>query len=339
MVTLADVAQRAGVSQATASRVINAAPYSVAESLRERVLAAVAELDYVPNAHAQALARSNSATVGVIVHDVSDPYFSEITRGLQRVAIEHGRLAIICNSYREPEREVAYVELLRAQRVEAIVLAGSGYRDVVATRALDAKLSLFAQQGGRVAVIGRHELSGDAVMPDNEGGAFALASMLFADGHVDVGVVGGPRELTTTQDRLNGVRRAVRKYKRRLPAERIVDGRFTRDGAAAAAVQLLERHPGLTALMALNDAMAVGVLAALRGRGVRVPEDVSVAGFDDMPIAADVTPALTTVRLPMVDMGARALVLALDRTSTGTRIEQVPVEVVRRASTGPPRRD
>lgn len=339
MVTLADVARHARVSPATASRVINATPYSVAESLRERVLAAVAELDYVPNAHAQALARSDSATVGVIVHDVSDPYFSEITRGLQRVATEHGRLAIICNSYREPEREVAYVELLRAQRVEAIVLAGSGYRDEAVTRALDGKLTLYAQQGGRVAVIGRHELSGNAVMPDNEGGAFALASMLFADGHVDVGVVGGPRELTTIQDRLNGIRRAVRKHKRRLPADRIVDGRFTREGAATAGAALLDRHPQLTALLVLNDAMAVAVLAALRERGVRVPQDVSVAGFDDMPIAQDVTPSLTTVRIPMVEMGARALTLALDRSAAGTRTESVPTEIVLRESTGPPRRD
>ena len=114
MATLADVARRAGVSPATASRIINGSTKPVTDALRERVLAAVADLQYVPNAHAQLLARSHRSAVGVIVHDVSDPYFAEITRGLQRVATENGRLVIICNSYRDPDRELEYVELLRA---------------------------------------------------------------------------------------------------------------------------------------------------------------------------------------------------------------------------------
>ena len=127
--TLADVARRAGVSSATASRVINGSAKPVDEELRARVLKAVEELRYVPNAHARMLARAERGAVGVIVHDVSDPYFAEITRGLQRVAIERGTLLVICNSYRDPVREREYVELLSAQRVAAIVLAGSGYHD------------------------------------------------------------------------------------------------------------------------------------------------------------------------------------------------------------------
>src|ERR1700754_2208007 len=109
MATLADVARRAGVSAATVSRIVDGSPKIVSAERRERVLRAVRELQYVPNAHAQLLARSPRTTVGVIVHDVSDPYFAEITRGLQRVATEHGRLLIICNSYRNPERELEYV--------------------------------------------------------------------------------------------------------------------------------------------------------------------------------------------------------------------------------------
>src|SRR3954464_8595959 len=129
MATLADVARLAGVSTATASRIINGSPKPVAEALRERALAAVAELQYVPTARAQMLARANRSAVGVIVHDVSDPYFAEITRGLQRVATEHGRLVIICNTYRNPDRELEYIELLHAHQVAAIILAGSGYLD------------------------------------------------------------------------------------------------------------------------------------------------------------------------------------------------------------------
>src|SRR6184192_4002816 len=163
MATLADVARLAGVSQATASRIVNGSAKLVTEELRTRVLRAVAELQYVPNAHAQQLARARRSAVGIIVHDVSDPYFAEITRGLQRVATAHGRLCIICNSYRDPDRELAYVDLLRGQQVAAIVLTGSGYHDVRFTRELNAKLKAYERTGGRVAVIGRHKHAGDAV--------------------------------------------------------------------------------------------------------------------------------------------------------------------------------
>src|SRR3954464_5916435 len=179
MATLADVARHAGVSTATASRIINGSPKPVADTLRQRVLAAVEELKYVPNAHAQMLARSHRIAVGVIVHDVSDPYFAEITRGLQRVATEHGRLLVICNSYRDPSRELEYVELLRAQQVAAIVLAGSGYHDAAFTKELNGKLRAYQQSGGHVSVIGRHEHVGDAVLPANEAGGRLAGAELF----------------------------------------------------------------------------------------------------------------------------------------------------------------
>src|SRR3954464_2314155 len=179
MATLADVARHAGVSTATASRIINGSPKPVADTLRQRVLAAVEELKYVPNAHAQMLARSHRNAVGVIVHDVSDPYFAEITRGLQRVATADGRLVIICNSFREPDRELAYIDLLHAHQVAAIVIAGSGYLDAETASRRDDRLRAFEATGGRIAVIGRHEHTGDAVMPDNEAGGFLAASHLF----------------------------------------------------------------------------------------------------------------------------------------------------------------
>lgn len=337
MATLADVARRAGVSTATASRVINGTPYTVADELRQRVLHAVEELQYVPNAHAQMLARSQRLTVGIIVHDVSDPYFAEITRGLQRVATDHGRLVIICNSYREPDRELAYIELLRAQQVGAVILAGSGYLSEEVTGALNAKLSAYAGDGGRVVVIGRHEMAGDAVMPANEEGGYAITAELLELGHVRIGVIGGPPTLTTTADRLAGVRRAAAERGHNLPGERSVEGDFSRDGGEAAAAELLDRHPDVTAILALNDEMAVGALATLRSRGIAVPGDVSVAGFDDMPIARYVTPPLTTVNLPLVEMGALAMRMAFQPAGTTPRVEPIPAHVVRRDSTAPHR--
>jgi LacI family transcriptional regulator len=338
MATLADVAKRAGVSPATASRIINGSPKPVTEALRDRVLAAVEELQYVPNAHAQSLARAQRSAVGVIVHNVSDPYFAEITSGLWRVATEHGRLVIICNTYRDPQRELEYVELLRAHQVAAIILTGSGYHDPAFTKALNAKLQVYENSGGRVAVIGRHEHAGDAVMPANEMGGYLLGKELYRLGHRRIVVVAGPKQLTTTTDRIAGLRRAAKEFGRQLPVRRIAYGNFDRDSGAAAAAELLAADPELTAIAALNDSMAIGALAMLRFRGIAVPGQVSVIGFDDMPIARDVTPALTTVRLPLADIGARAMILALDPVAerTGPRVEEVPAELVRRDSTAPP---
>ncbi|MCI4065765.1 LacI family transcriptional regulator [Micromonospora sp. R77] len=332
MATLADVARRAGVSPATASRVINGSSKPVAGELRERVLRAVADLRYVPNAHAQLLARPQRSVVGVVVHDVSDPYFAELTRGLQRVATEHGRLAIICNSYRDPERELEYVDLLRAQQVAAIVLAGSGYHDDEVNALLDERLAAYAATGGRVAVIGWHKHRGDAVLPANQEGARLLGAELRRLGHRRVGVVAGPVALTTTTDRVAGLYEGLAEP---LPMERIHYADFTRDGGARATAELLDAVPGLTAIVALNDSMAVGALAVLKERGIRVPEQMSLVGFDDMPIAADVTPALTTVRLPLAELGARAMSLALEPAADRDRAETLPAELVRRDSLGP----
>jgi LacI family transcriptional regulator len=338
MATLADVARRAGVSPATASRIINGSPKPVTEALRARVLAAVEELQYVPNAHAQQLARNHRSAVGVIVHDVSDPYFSEITRGLQRVATEHGRLVIVCNTYRDPGKELEYVELLRAHQAAAIILAGSGYHDEEFTRTLDAKLRVYQATGGQVAVIGRHGHSGHAVIPANEAGGELIGTELFGLGHTRIGVIAGPCHLTTTSDRLNGLRRAALRHGRTLSARQIVHDDLDRAGGARATARLLDAQPDITAVVAMNDSMAVGALAVLRERGIDVPGQISVTGFDDMPIARDVTPALTTIRLPLADMGARAMTLALQpRDPRNTpQVEHVDAELVRRESTAPP---
>ena len=329
MATLADVARRAGVSTATASRIINGSPKPVTDELRARVLAAVAELRYVPNAHAQMLARSNRNAVGVIVHDVSDPYFAEITRGLQRVATANSRLVIICNSFRDPDRELEYIDLLHAHQVAAIVIAGSGYLDASAAERLDDRMRAFEATGGRIAVIGRHRHPGDAVLPDNDEGGFLAGEHLSELGHTRIGVIAGPAALTTTEDRLTGLRRAAASFGQTL---RVVHADFTRDGGAEATTALLADDPSLTAIAALNDSMAVGALGAMRTAG----RPLSVIGFDDMPIARDVTPSLTSVRLPLTALGERAMELALDPSPPDApRVEHVAAELVRRESTWP----
>jgi LacI family transcriptional regulator len=330
---LADVAQRAGVSVATASRVLSDSSYRVTDELRNRVLAAAEMLHYVPNAHAQALVGSRTRMVGVIVHDVSDPYFSEITRGIQGVASDNGRLVMICNTYRDLDRELAYVRLLHAQRVEAIVLAGSGLDNRDFSQQLIANLERFSAAGGHVALIGRHHVAGDAVVADNAGGARAVGDALLALGHRRIGVLSGPPLLTTTRDRLEAFGDVLAEAGCSLPPTHIVDGDFTRDGGYQAAQTLLRQAPDISAIFALNDPMAIGALAALHERGIAVPEGMSVVGFDDIPQARDTFPALSTVQVPMIAMGVRAMELALDPHTEGFRTELFPTKLVLRAST------
>jgi LacI family transcriptional regulator len=198
-----------------------------------------------------------------------------------------------------------------------------------------AQIMAFEATGGRAALIGRHYAPGDAVIPDNVTGAREMARTLAGLGHRRIGVISGPANLTTTHDRLAGLRMGLEDSGLELASGAVVTGDFTRDGGERAVQELLKRIPGLTAIFALNDVMAIGALSGLRRLGKRVPEDISLAGFDDIPIARDLMPSLTTVRVPMLEMGARALALALEPRTAGLRTEHLSTELVMRDSTGP----
>ncbi|WP_230420829.1 LacI family DNA-binding transcriptional regulator [Actinomadura soli] len=335
--TLQDVARQAGVSLATASRVLNGTA-QVRADLRERVLAAAAGLSYTPNAHAQALASSSSKSVGLVCHDVSDPYFAAIAHGVMRTAAEHGMLVMLASTFHDPAREVEYVAMLRAQRARAILLIGSGFEDRGWARSMAAELDPYQRTGGRVAVLSRHRgLKADAVLPQHREGAAALARALLDLGHRRFGVLTGPGALTTVSDRLGGFTGALAGADARVPPRHIVEAAFTREGGYTAAVELLRRAERPTCVFAVSDLMAIGALAAFRDHGVSVPGDISLAGFDDIPIVRDLTPALSTVALPMEAMGERVMGLALrEPASRRSRVERVSGETVLRASTAPP---
>jgi LacI family transcriptional regulator, galactose operon repressor len=333
---LRDVAQRAGVSVATASRVLSGSADGVSPDRREAVLTAARTLQYVPNAHAQALARAGTTHIGAILHDVSDPYFSEIVRGLQRAAVDADRLVTICNSYRDPERELVYVGLLRAQRVGAMILTGSGFDDRSYSERLSEQIGAFAATGGRAVFIGRHHVIGDAVLPDNVGGTHALARALVELGHRRFAVINGPPLLTTTRDRLDGFTAGLAAHGITLDPRAIVPGDFSREGGLAAMSRLLDAKTDATCVFALNDAMALGALRTLRARGVACPGRISLAGFDDIPATLDTNPTLTTVHIPLAEMGALAVSLAMEPPSDELRVRHTRAEVVLRESTAPP---
>jgi len=341
-VTLGDVARQAGVSLATASRVLNGSTRTVSEGLATKVRACAQELGYLPNAPAQALARASTATVGVLLHDVADPYFAALARGACNAAVAAGLLPLVINTDGDPEMELRGIRMLHAQRVRAIILAGSAYTDPAASGALDAALAEYRASGGAVAAVTDHGPGYDTVQPANREGAAELARALLALGHRAFAVITGPERMRVPDERLLGVRDALAEAGLDLPEHAVERVEFTREGGRAAIAGLLARHPQgrrPTAVLALADVCAVGVLAELRERGIDVPGEISVAGFDDTPLAADLAPPLSTVRMPLERMGAEAVRLTLDAPAGGAPARRLPlpVEVVLRASTAAPR--
>ncbi|MFJ3391234.1 LacI family DNA-binding transcriptional regulator [Leifsonia aquatica] len=320
--TLTDVAAHAGVSLATASRALNGSARKVNPELQDRVLASARTLGYSANVQAQAVARGTSNVVALVVGDIADPYFASISSGVVRVADERGLIVTITATgpYSGPEsmaREEAALDALRGQRPRAVVLAGSRVAGA-GTRVGDRE---------RVAVIGTGAPDLRTVDVDNRGGAAALATRLLALGYEDFAVLAGPGELVTVRDRVDGFRSVV-------PSARVVHTEFTRAGGHRAMSDLLAAGDRPACVFAVSDVMAIGAMAALREAGIAPGAEVAVAGFDDIPLVADVTPALTSVALPLADIGARALELALaDDPSPAV---PVVAEVRLRAST--PRR-
>jgi LacI family transcriptional regulator len=338
-VTLQDVADRAGVSLTTASRVVNDGSRRVGKSLADRVHRAAADLGYTANLQARAVATGQSTMIGVALRDISDPYFSSIAAGLIEVAeAEAGQLLVCLTStaaHEEAERE--YVALMRAQRARAVILVGSRSDNIAARDALRAELDAFTRSGGRAACVGQDLLGVDTVLPENRAGADALARALAALGHRRFAVLAGPRSLLTGQDRTSGFSDGLRAWSVPLDPARVVHGDLSRDGGYAAMSEILAAgEPLPDCVFAVSDVMAVGALARLRAAGLDVPGDIALAGFDDIPTLRDVYPPLTTVRLPLKRLGEIAARLALGGdTPQQPRVVPVPGEVVLRESTPP----
>jgi LacI family transcriptional regulator len=373
-VTLSQVAREAGVSLATASRAINgSATRSVREDLRERVLETARRLDYSPDPSAQAMARGRTTALGLVVHDIADPYFSTIAAGVARAAEREGLIVTLASTEHSPERELAFVELARRQRSRAIILAGgrlapddggstdAGDADPASpvpgieagsttdrsrgggpiSDALEAALKAFRDAGGGVALIGQPVDDLPVVKVANADGAADLARALHGLGYRRFAVLAGPTGHRTAADRTDGFTGALADLGSAPPPEDILTCAFTRDGGYSAMTALIERSgagapsgraghlPEL--VFAVNDVMAVGAMAAVRDAGLSVPDDVAVAGFDDIHTLRDVTPGLTTVRIPLAEIGALATDLALGRS--GQADARVRGEVVLREST------
>jgi LacI family transcriptional regulator len=334
--TLADVAARAGVSSATVSRVLNG-NYPVAESTRQRVLAAVNELHYVVNAHARALAASTSDVIGVVVNDISDPFFGTMAGGVQGEAARDDLLAVICSTAGSPQEELRYVRLLLRQRVRCIVLTGGHQEDPPYLRELAELLGHAAEAGTGVVLCGRPLMPGTQAVAldfDDHWGAGEATRHLIGLGHRRIACVQGPAGNSTARGRLGGYQDAMAAAGLK---PLVAPGGFDRGSGREAALRLLAEPEPPTAILAANDLAAFGVLAAARECGLRVPDDVSVVGYDDIAFAADAYPALTTVRLPLAEAGLQAgrVAAGLAATPPATVRTLRPALVIRDSTAAP----
>ncbi len=325
-ITIADVAHEAGVSPMTVSRVINDKG-DVSAATRQRVLAVIERLNYRPSGIARGLATQRTGTLGLVIPDVSNPFFADVVRGVEDMAYDHGYNVFLCNTEEDPAREIDVLRSLEEKRVDGLVLCSSRLSD-------DELHEVIDRHPGTVLV--NRRLAGEparSVQVDDELGGQLITGHLLEAGHRAVGFLAGPEASHSGRLRAKGYRAALAAAKLPYYADWVRTCAPTVGGGYRAASELLGTHPELTALFCYNDLVAVGALRACDELGQRVPDDVALAGYDDIPLAALVTPPLTTCRVPRYELGGEAVQLLLDQIEgsgdEGSEIVLTPELVVR----------
>jgi LacI family transcriptional regulator len=340
MTSIVQVAELAGVSIATASRVISKSNYPVNIKTRERVLAAAAELNYTPNALARGMKTQHSNMLGIIVGDNTDPYYAEIVRGVEDVANENGYLTIVCNTDRQPDKELKYLRTLRDFRPSGIIFAGGGLSEPGYPEKLAEKVRELTGRGTAVITLAQHTLRVPSYQPDNFDGARQMVNILTGLGHRRIAFVTGPSNLIVANIRLQGYMAGLIEAGLSLNPNLLLPGDFSLASGeqAVRGLAYLPPHERPTAIFAANDETAFGVMMGLRQLGWQVPQDVSVCGFGDLPVAQAVNPTLTTVHIDLRELGRNGTLkaLALLKNEAVANLEIAPVSIIERESTAPP---
>lgn len=338
MASIVEVARRAGVSVTTASRVINNSSHPVSEAARARVLRAMEELNYRPSALARAMITKRTQIIGVIVGDSSDPYFSAIIRGIEDVARSRGYLVIVCNSERDPEVEYNYLSLMRDYHVDGLIFAGGSLQAEAALARVMAALEELAAAGVAIVALNPHLFPAPQVSIDNVAAAREMTEYLLGLGHRRIAYIDGPADITTSALRLRGYREALEAAGIAPDPALVWPGDYTLESGLAAAQRFRASAPRPTVIFASNDQMAIGVIAGLREAGIAVPDDVSVAGLDDIPTARYIAPPLTTIEVPLYQLGEHGMQTVLCILS-GQKVATpfyLPHKLIIRQSTAPP---
>lgn len=327
--TMRDVAEHARVSVTTVSHVINDTR-PVSEELRQRVLQAMRDLGYQPNRLARSLRRGQTHTIGMIIPDTTNPFFAEVARGVEDTSFERGYSVILCNSDGNLDKELLYTNVLVEKQVDGIlfVAAGMSTERILELQRRNIPLVLIDRDLPDAAV--------DSVLTDNAHGGRLATQHLIELGHTRIACVTGPSELTPSADRVIGYREALIQSNLAIDGALIVKGDFQYASGYAAGTQLLGLADPPTAIFACNDLMAIGVVSAALQGGLRVPDDFSVIGFDDIRLAAFANPPLTTIAQPKYEIGVVAVTLLLERMRTpdlGARRQVLDTHLLTRGST------
>lgn len=332
MPTIKEVAEKASVSPTTVSHVINQTRF-VSEDVRARVMAAMDELGYQPNALARSLRRGQTFTIGLILPDSANPFFAEIGHYIESDAFVSNYNVILCNTEGDLEKEKVYVDVLIKKQVDGIIFVAAGDRPDSLYPLLRRKLP--------VVLIDRNlpeiQEDIDSVFTNNYEGGYRITRHLLDLGHQRIGCIGGPTYLTPSAERLVGYRDALQEAGIAFDEKLIRRGDFHPESGRVAATQLLMQPAPPTAIFAFNDLMAIGVLRAASELGRRVPHDLAVVGFDDIELARFTAPALTTIAQPKMEMGKKAVELLVERMHNHdlpTRTELLPTKLIIRESCG-----
>jgi LacI family transcriptional regulator len=340
MVTIRDVAEQAGVAPITVSRVINHAG-NVSDTTRQRVEAAVDALGYVPNRLASSFRSNKTNTLGLILTDITNPFWTTVARGVEDEADEHGFNVILCNTDESEQEEGKYVRVLLQKQVDGFLLVPSS--DSMNS------ITLIQKQETPLVVMDRRVLGKiDSVRCDSIKGARALTRHLIELGHRRIAALSGSKHVSTAVDRVQGYKRALRDANLEIDPSLVHYQAFTQEAGYAMTQKVFAGPSPPTAIFAVNNFIAIGAYKALRDRGLRVPEDVSLVAFDDLPTALVLEPFLTVASQPAYEMGKRATQLLIDRmanseSETAPPSEQeeivLPVELMIRRSTAPCKRE
>ena len=338
-VTNADVARAAGVSTASVSRALNSG--NVTAEVRASVERAVEVLGYHPNSAARTLMTRSTESLALLCPDIANPFFPKLIKGVQRAADSANYTLLLCNTDSDPRREERYFKMLRGRQVDGVLLIGlTGDQQNV---------DILHADGIAVVAIDRNIDRADVpnVHVDHYKGARIATQHLIDLGHRRIAHIQGPRSLQVTKERDSGYRHVLSSAGVMCDSDYVLEGDFTEEGGEEAAHRLLERNPECTAIFAANDLMAIGAMAAARERGLEIPGDISIVGFDDISPASYVAPSLTTVRQPVYELGTRAAECVIEEIrrlrergkAEATRTVICDPELIVRESSGEAKRD
>ncbi len=308
MSNMKQIAKMARVSLGTVSHVLNNSA-TVREPVRNRVLEAVQALGYRPNQVARGLRRVKTSMIGMIIPDITNPFFPAVVRGAEDVSFSNGYRLILCNSDNHHSKELVHLNELRSFLPAGLIVIPSNFSD------LTAQAEVYRRAGTGVVCIDRlpTNWSGDSVTADNEEGAYKATRHLLRLGHSTLATITGPLHLTNANDRLGGFKRALREAKVKLAPEYVQEATFDKAGGYSKTLTLLRLIPRPTAIFAGNDMIALGCLLAIREAGLRCPEDVSLIGFDDLDFGETTNPALSSVSQSGYQLGATAANILVER--------------------------